>query len=389
MHEHLPKRPNLLIVSDTMMIRTEEGVIAFEPVVRELENFEHVFDRITWIGFGYPIEEKKYSVRKAANPKIRYIMLPRVGGKSILDKLKVYWMMPYTLFVILYHLKGHEVVHTRGPSMPAFLAVLVSFVIRSKTYWHKFAGNWGQESPPRSYGLQRSLLKKATHTHVTVNGKWPGQEPHVLSFENPCVTNGEYAAAKATAGAKDFSGKLNFCFVGRLEDAKGVQRILDAFQNLKKHPKVGTLHFIGDGEKAEHYKRQADAAAQQICFHGFLSRKEIDEIYGQSHFILLPSTASEGFPKVIAEAAAYGCIPIVSDVSSIPQYVRHLENGFVWNRSSDFGAVLRGVFETGGDELARLSVQAVRIAEPFTYEHYNQRIRNEICKGLRENRQKM
>lgn len=380
MHEHLPKRPNLLIVSDTMMIQTSKGIIAFEPVVRELENFTELFDKITWIGFGYPIEEKTYSVRKAGNSNIRYVMLPRVGGDDLASKIKVYFKMPYTLFIILLHLKGHEVVHTRGPSMPAFLAILVSFFVRSKIYWHKFAGNWGQESPPRSYGLQRTLLKRATHTHVTVNGKWPDQEAHVLSFENPCITDEEFDVAKVVANKKDFSEKMNFCFVGRMEDPKGVQRILDAFKKMEGYEKINTLHFIGGGEKISFYKRQAEKIGHKIIFHGFLPRNEIDTIYKESHFLLLPSTASEGFPKVIAEAAAYGCIPIVSDVSSIPQYIHDENNGFIWNKSMKLENLITKVLTTNSKELKNISNKSVEIAQKFTYEYYNHRIKEEILK---------
>ena len=51
-------------------------------------------------------------------------------------------------------------------------------------------------------------------------------------------------------------------------------------------------------------------------------------IYSKCDFIILPSK-SEGFPKVIGEAMNYGCIPIVSDVSCISQYIQNGVNGFL------------------------------------------------------------
>ena len=66
-----------------------------------------------------------------------------------------------------------------------------------------------------------------------------------------------------------------------------------------------------------------------ILFHGFVNRKRLFNIFSKSHFIVLPSQ-SEGFPKVIAEASNFGCIPIVSNVGSISQYIKDQENGFLW-----------------------------------------------------------
>ena len=43
MHEHLSQCPNLLIVSDTVMrLVNNESHEAFEPVVREIENIQHL-----------------------------------------------------------------------------------------------------------------------------------------------------------------------------------------------------------------------------------------------------------------------------------------------------------------------------------------------------------
>ncbi len=52
MSENISKRPDLLIVSDTAVyIMTHGEYLAFEPVVREIENFAHLFENITWIAF--------------------------------------------------------------------------------------------------------------------------------------------------------------------------------------------------------------------------------------------------------------------------------------------------------------------------------------------------
>ena len=113
-------------------------------------------------------------------------------------------------------------------------------------------------------------------------------------------------------------------------------------------------------------------------FHGFLGRDQIFDLYAKSHLFLLPSD-SEGFPKVVAEAAAFGCVPVVSDVSSIGQYVNS-SNGYLWPignidfvsycQKQDFSAVL----------LETKSKACYDLAERFTFERYYQKL-NQILQS--------
>ena len=94
----------------------------------------------------------------------------------------------------------------------------------------------------------------------------------------------------------------------------------------------------------------------------------------------MPTTASEGFPKVIAEAMNFGCIPVVSMVSSIGQYVKHLETGFCLKEVNNIEIIdaLRGVFNLkNGNYQLMISKQRMLI-ENFTFAYYNQRIKSEL-----------
>ena len=60
--------------------------------------------------------------------------------------------------------------------------------------------------------------------------------------------------------------------------------------------------------------------------HGWMTRSALERVLARSHFFLLPSR-SEGFPKVVAEALAFGAVPVVSDVSSIGQVLAETGGG--------------------------------------------------------------
>lgn len=85
---------------------------------------------------------------------------------------------------------------------------------------------------------------------------------------------------------------------------------------------------------------------------------------------------------MIAEACCYGCIPIVSDTSSITHYVRDGVNGFVWQieKATPFEAVMRSALQSSAGVLEKMAKNGAELAEKFTLERYYQRLNSEIFK---------
>ncbi|MDX1462361.1 MAG: glycosyltransferase, partial [Marinirhabdus sp.] len=273
-------------------------------------------------------------------------------------------------------LKEVDVFQFRGPTGIGVFVIPYLMWGTSKKGWFKYGGNWNQKNAPIAFAFQRWLLKHQDR-RVTINGKWPDQPQHCLSFENPCLTLEERSAGLEIISQKEYSDPFHVCFVGRLDDAKGVHYIVEALELLRESKQVGTFHFIGDGPNKREYQAICQDLKIRTEFHGFLPRDAVFKIYEQCHFIVLPSK-SEGFPKVIAEGMNYGCIPIVSDVSSIRQYVE--PSGFMLEHLSGLcvseamalamqqsEAILREKATTGHKETER-----------FTYKHYNQRVLKEL-----------
>jgi glycosyltransferase involved in cell wall biosynthesis len=97
-----------------------------------------------------------------------------------------------------------------------------------------------------------------------------------------------------------------------------------------------------------------------------------------SHFLLLPSK-NEGSPKVIAEAACYGVIPITSNVGSISHYINE-SNGFVWdiNGPQTYEAVFSKAISLQELDLEFRSKNLEEVAELFTYENYINKLKTQI-----------
>ena len=368
----------LAIISHTEHYKTSDGkILGWGPTIHEINHLAEDFEEIFHIAFLHSDNPPPSSLPYAKS-NIHFIPLKPVGGKGLREKVKILTSIPEVLRVMNSTLKQVDVFQLRTPTGFGVYLIPYLSLFSKKKGWYKYAGNWNQQNPPLGYRLQRAMLKLQKRK-VTINGKWPHQPTHCLTFENPCLTEAERGEGLAITQSKKFVGPFTFCFVGRLEDAKGVERIIEAFGQLKNLNNVAAVHFVGNGPKMEHYKNLCETLGIPAVFHGFLDRAEVFRIYKKSHFFLLPTTASEGFPKVIAEAMNFGCLPIVSQVSSIGQYV-NAENGFTVEpcTSEHVKFALAKAMASNEPYLLKKTILAHKAVFQFTFEHYKNRIQNEL-----------
>ncbi|UKM63663.1 glycosyltransferase [Flavobacteriaceae bacterium GSB9] len=374
----------LTIISHTEHYKTTEGqLVGFGATVTEINGLLEVFDKIVHVAVLYD-QAPPLSALPYRSKAIRLVALPRVGGKSISDKLKVMWNAPKILSIIHNSLKGSTHFQFRAPTGMGVYVIPYLVFFSSKKGWFKYAGNWKQKHAPLAYQFQRWVLKQQ-HRKVTINGNWPNQPKHCLSFENPCLTNEELATGKITRNTKDVStGKRTLCFVGRMEAAKGIELLIESLLSLNPLDKdlIDTIHFIGQGEGIDNYKQRLAESGMSFTFHGTLPRNSVHHIYKSSHFLILPSQ-SEGFPKVVSEALNYGCVPVVSNVSAIGQYITHGKQGVLLNRLTTRNLTQRLQFclQMDANQFKACIHQPEPFYEQFTYAHYNNRIFNEVLKA--------
>lgn len=377
MHRNLSKNTELLVVSDTGMMVHNGKKYAFGPVVREFDRLLELFDRIIWIGYLDEDPDKLNIFDEITNSKIEIVPLRKIGGNRFIDKLRVIVTYPSMFYMIWKYVRKYKLVHTRAPSHPAFVSMILSFFFRKKIFWHKYAGSWIDRAP-WFYRVQRKLLKRLnSNSKATVNGNWESKET-ILSFENPCLDDYDRTQGKEILLTKNIKEKINFCFVGALNGKKGVDKILEAF-SMCSDERIGAINIVGDGVKKQDYLKKAEESKNTFVFHGFLNKNELIKVYKKSHFLLLPSK-SEGFPKVIGEAMNFCCIPISSNISCIDQYISHGKNGYLIepNDPSTLKTIIKTTTSMTNDVFLDIITKNYNDSNVFTYDNYVQRIQKEI-----------
>ncbi|MDO9537349.1 MAG: glycosyltransferase [Thermoplasmata archaeon] len=370
----------LLIISNMSHYLRHDRIVGWGPTVQEIDYLSNIFQEIRHIACLHqgpaPLSSLPYR-----SERINLIPVPATGGDDFFDKLGILRAAPIYLKKILHEISWADMIHIRCPAnIPLLSIILLTLLPHPKFRWVKFAGNWKPEGDdPWSYAFQRWWLRKGIHRGiVTVNGRWPDQPSHVYSFLNPCLSLAELKDSAETHKRKELKFPLNLLFVGRVETAKGVGRVLQIAENLAAKGIGINLHIVGDGPERPAFQKfvENNGLSPQVIFHGWLPKPALADFYSQAHFFILPSSASEGWPKVVSEAMAYGAVPLAGAVSSIPQILAASGAGKALP-PLDIDAFVEAILAyIKQPECWQEASQAGMAAAPrFTYEYYLQALR--------------
>lgn len=378
----MKKRKKLVIISHTEHYMDGYQVKGWGPTINEVNYLADFWEEVIHVACLYSIAAPSSSLPYTRD-NITFVPLPPYGGRSLWMKVGILYKMPRIIWIVKKQLTEATEVQLRTPTaMGLFLLPLFTWIWkRNYQFWVKYAGDWEQERPPRSNGWQRWFLQKDwINFPVTINGFWPHQKPHCYSFENPCLYIDDIKFGEKIVIQKDFTPPFNLVFVGRIDEVKGLDRLLEALA-IQDLSLVKEVIIVGDGPKRKFYQEWSIDKQLPVTFTGFLNRNDVHDILKLAHFILLPSS-NEGFPKVIAEAACYGVIPVVSNVSSIKHYVNDI-NGFVWDIKGidTYDTVLKRALSSSKSDLVIKSQGIFDLAKLFTFDSYLKKLNVSVFKN--------
>ena len=129
-------------------------------------------------------------------------------------------------------------------------------------------------------------------------------------------------------------GKVSFIFLGRIESAKGLNEMVEAFKMLRNEGSTFRFVLCGAGPEEDFFVRRfTEVLGDDFEFMGVVSGDHKRSLIQQADFFLLPSYA-EGLPISLLEAMSCGVVPIVSDDESLLQVIKNESNGFVVQKRS-------------------------------------------------------
>ena len=171
----------------------------------------------------------------------------------------------------------------------------------------------------------------------------------------------------------------NIIFVGRIDNNKRIDRIIESWNLLYgKYPEWRLL-FVGDGpqkEEAMRLGKKLNIKSEHIHFEGFTSPIP----YYEKASILMLTSDFEGFPLVLTECMSFGVIPIVyGSFDAVYDIIDDNKDGYIIPYSKEKGFVAKDMADkleflmTNGDKRTEMALAAIEKSKKFSIDKiYNE-----------------
>ena len=323
----------LVVVSSAPIVQKDGKNQLYAPYEKEMQLWAKHTNSIQ---FCCPIwnEDKKLLIAPISFEIAPTIELEEFDITSFSNILQAIPKALIDLYRIFKAMKKADHIHLRCPGNMSLLALIVQILFPKKIKTAKYAGNWDPRAKqPFTYKLQRWILSNTFLTknmQVLVYGDWENQTKNIKPFFTATYSEIEIQNSKFKIQDPTFTAPYRFLFVGTLSKGKQPLYAVQLVEELLKKGKKVILDLYGEGvlrAEIEHFISQNNLG-ESIRLKGNQSKETILEAYQTSHFLILPSK-SEGWPKVVAEAMFWGCVPIASPVSCVPYMMANGSRGIV------------------------------------------------------------
>ena len=362
------------IITHVMHGCDKDTYFAYGPYVREMNIWIKFADKVVVVA---PLSSE-HKTRIALNydhPNVIFKKINAFNFKNPLAIIKSVLFLPRLFFTIYKVMRQADHIHLRCPGNVGLIGCLVQICFPKKPKTAKYAGNWDPKArQPVSYKLQKWILSNTFLTRnmqVLIYGHWQGSSKNIKPF-----FTASYRESEATPVLdRTLSGKIHFLFVGTLAIGKQPLYAVKLVENLFEKGYNVSLDLYGEGAERDQLSEYIAEhnLTQFISIKGNHTAETIKIAYQHSHFLILPSR-SEGWPKVIAEAMFWGCLPIASKVSCVPDMLGDGERGVLLEMEIDKDVAQIASLIGNSDSYQSKVGQAVKWSRKYTLDLFENEI---------------
>lgn len=151
---------------------------------------------------------------------------------------------------------------------------------------------------------------------------------------------------------------FDICFVGRLEDEKGLARAVELARTDRYR-----WAFVGGGSLRPVVEELAEGSVGRVNYLGPLTYDRTMSVMSRSKVAVVPSIWDEPFGRVAVEAMAVGAVPLVANRGGLPEAVRGLPIDAVVQAPNDdaWRKKCREVLDLDSVALSALSNAAIEV----------------------------
>lgn len=315
----------IAVITHVSHIKSNSNYFGYAPYIREMNSWFNYVDEVIIVA---PLKTKELDVIDECykHDAIKFSEVKAFQLTSVNTIFKALLNSPKIIWTIYKAMAQADHIHLRCPGNMGLLGAVVQMAFPKKKKTAKYAGNWDPKSrQPWSYKLQKWILSNTLLTknmQVLVYGEWPNQAKNIKPFFTATYSEAEIKNVECRSKNLELNDKINFLFVGTLAKGKQPLYAIQLVEQLNQSGKHVNLEMYGEGTlrtTLENYITTHNLQ-EYVTLKGNQSKETIKAAYQNSHFLILPSK-SEGWPKAVAEAMFWGCVPLVTPVSCVPYMV--------------------------------------------------------------------
>ena len=175
------------------------------------------------------------------------------------------------------------------------------------------------------------MLKSPIHEQINKNKREVSNRVHhdwKQQITSSQVSSNDETERHSELVSESHNTVLNFIFVGTLSKGKKPLLSVKVIHKLKVKGYHVRLDIYGEGIERTNISTYIldNSLEKEVFLHGNTPKELVKKAYQKAHFLLFVSK-SEGWPKVVAEAMFWGCVPITSSVSCIPYMLNNETRG--------------------------------------------------------------
>lgn len=365
----------MIVISSAPLVSLDGRLWGYSPYIREMEIWARHSGEI---GFVCPVlhSGEGMLLTPLDFPVAKLFPVKGFDVKSVKGILRAIWFSVYNFYTIYKAMRWADHIHVRCPGNISLMGCLVQMLFPHKKKTAKYAGNWDPKAKqPLSYKLQRRILANTFLTRnmqVLVYGQWPNSTKNIKPFFTATYRDSQIEPIQPRA----LSGKVKFVFVGTLSEGKRPLYALQLVENLLRNGHNVAIDFYGEGSQREplEYYIAENHLSHIAKLKGNCEASEILSAYRESHFMLLPSK-SEGWPKVVAEAMFWGCLPVATSVSCVPYMVGNGSRGLLLGLNLERDAAqIKALLENQQDYDAKVT-KSIDWSRQFTLDLFEKEIK--------------
>ena len=307
------------IITHVPHIVAQNQYFAYAPYVREINVWAKQVTKLIIVA---PISlfEKSEIDDTYSHSNIKFIPIDGFDILTFKGIVQTVLKIPKISWQICKAMRSADHIHLRCPGNIGLVGCMMQILFPNKKKTAKYAGNWDSKSKqPFTYKLQKWILSNTFLTRnmqVLVYGEWEGSTNNIRPFFTATYSEID---KKQVIIIRDLKITIDFVFVGALVMGKNPLYAIQLVEKLAQKGFDVRLTVFGEGIERDQLERYVALhnLATIVLFKGNQNQEIVKIAYQNSHYVVLPSK-SEGWPKVLAEAMFWGCVPIATKVSCVP-----------------------------------------------------------------------